>query len=120
MPFNFRHLTNARAFCLSVRGFVSPPICQSLSSDASHDFVGALCILDTKARAIVIAEIEFREIAVQMLFADVMVSSDHAALENGKIVFGAVDMDETPPRRAYSFAEWFTVPWASNSLPSLV
>ena len=29
-----------------------------------------------------------------MLFADVMIASDYAALESGKIIFSAVDMNE--------------------------
>jgi hypothetical protein len=75
----------ARAFCLSERGFVRY---------AARDR-RTFSILDAKARAVVIAEVKFREIAVQMLFADMMIGPNHAALENGKIVFGAVDVDET-------------------------
>jgi hypothetical protein len=108
------------AVCLSVRGFVRPPIGQALSSDPGRDLGDALFVFDAKARTIVVAEIELGKIAVQMLLTNVMERTDNAALENGKIIFSAVLTCTKPPKRTYSSAEWFTVPWPENSLPSLV
>jgi hypothetical protein len=72
---------NALAFCLSVRGFVSPPIGQALSRDPGHYLVGALCIFDSKAGAVVIAKIELCKIAMQMLLAYVVERTDNARLK---------------------------------------
>jgi hypothetical protein len=94
MSLCLRQLRKARAFCLSVRGFVSLPICQTLSGDAGHDFVGAFCVLDAKTGTVVIAKIELGKVAMQMLLADMVERTNHAALENGKIVFSVIDMDE--------------------------
>ncbi len=84
----------ARACCLSVRGLTSGAVRKALVCDAGRDLADTFRIFNPEARAAIIAKIEFREIAIQMLFADVVERSDHATLENGKIVFSAVDMDE--------------------------
>src|SRR4051794_36929530 len=55
---------------------------QSLSDDALHGAGGAFCIVYAQPHPIGIAEIELREIAVQMLLAAMLVNPDHAALED--------------------------------------
>jgi hypothetical protein len=84
----------ARAFCLSVRGFTRLSIGQPFAFDTFERALGAFDILDAKARAIVVAEIEFGEIAMQMLLADVVECTNYAALENRKIVFSGIDVNE--------------------------
>ena len=73
---------NARAFCLSVRGFVRLVICQSLANDALKRFGRAHFVIDAKSRALVISEIELGQIALEMLLADVMECPVNAALED--------------------------------------
>ena len=96
-----RQRMKALAFCLSVRGFVRPPIRQALASDALKQFVGASTVIHTKAATVVIAEIEFRQIAVKMLFANMVIGAVHAALENRKIILGGVDVNEAAEARIF-------------------
>ena len=74
-------------------GFVSPPIGEALASSLSDDLGGALGIFDAQARAVVIAEIELSEIAMQMSFAAMLVHALHAALEDREEAFDGVGMD---------------------------
>jgi hypothetical protein len=60
----FLHRRNARAFCLSVRGSVRYAVRETLALDTLEGLRRTFPILDAKAGAVVIAEIEFREIAV--------------------------------------------------------
>ncbi len=50
--------SKARAFCLPVRGFVSPPIGQALNVDPAKGFVGTQLVVDAEVRAVAVAEIE--------------------------------------------------------------
>ena len=70
-----RHAWNARAFCLSVRGFISPPIREALALNAGQGDLCTLCILNAQGRTVRIAEIELREIAVQMSGAAMLVGA---------------------------------------------
>src|SRR5579862_4668952 len=72
------------------RFFVSPPICQSLAADAFERIGCAFCIFNTARGTVVIAEIEFRQIAVQMITAAMLVRAIHAALEHTKKVLNRV------------------------------
>jgi len=63
----------------------------------------ALCALDcafcasfivhAKARAVILAKIEFGQVARQMLFPNVLIGADKAALEDAEIAFRRVRMD---------------------------
>lgn len=64
MEFRVLQRKNARAFCLSVRGATSGAIHKALASRPRRDLADTFGILNTKAGAIVIAEIKFREIPV--------------------------------------------------------
>ena len=77
-----RQRRKAHAFCLSVRGFTRYAVRETLALDTLEGPCRTFPILDAKARAVIIAEVKFREIAVQMLFADMMIGSNHTALEN--------------------------------------
>jgi hypothetical protein len=48
---------------------VRPSIGQALADDASRQSLGTLWVIDAKSRAVVIAEVKFRQIAMQMLLA---------------------------------------------------
>ncbi len=88
------------SFCGHIRlprecGFTRFLIHQPFAASTNDRFCCAFGIPDAKARAIVVAKIELGKIAMQMLLANMMESSDDAALENGKIVFSGVDVNET-------------------------
>jgi hypothetical protein len=62
-----RHLRKARAFCLSVRGFVRYAIRETLTLDTLEDLRRTFSVADLAG---VPLEIPFREVARQMGFAD--------------------------------------------------
>jgi hypothetical protein len=64
--------------------------------------------LPALAFALVVAEIELRKVAVQVLRADVVIGADQPALEDGEIVLHRSCARSR--RRTYSSAEWLTVP----------
>ena len=51
---------------------------------------GAVKIVEAKRGAGVVAEIKFREIAVQVLFVTVLINALHSALEDGEIAFNGI------------------------------
>jgi hypothetical protein len=63
-----------------VRGFTRFLIHESFAGRTLNRTVGALGILDANGAAVVIAEIELCEIAMQMCLADVMINAIDAAL----------------------------------------
>jgi hypothetical protein len=58
------HLAKALASCLGVLGLTNPPIGEALPLDPSQSDLSALRIFDPEIRTGVVAEAEFREIAV--------------------------------------------------------
>ncbi len=54
-------------------GSVRPSISQALADDASGQGLGAAAVVNAKRSAVVVAEIKFRQIAMQMLFAAMLV-----------------------------------------------
>lgn len=91
----FRNTLKRLAFCLSVCGFVSPPIREALSSDALERNIGTHRIVDAKFDAVVLAEIEFSQIALQVLLAAALIRADHAALEDREEAFERVGVNVT-------------------------
>src|SRR5579863_1932811 len=91
-PPSRRHARNRLAFCLSVRGFVRPSIGEALADDAFQQSSGALFVVNAKRRTLIVAEIKFSKIALQVLLADVVIGADDAALEDGEISFNAIGM----------------------------
>ena len=61
-------------------GPTSPPIGQALACDAPGRLRHAHCIVNPKAGALVVTEIELGEVTVQVRFGNVMVRSDDSAL----------------------------------------
>src|SRR6202050_5039716 len=68
------------------------PIGQPLAANAFQRIVGALCILNTELRAVVVAEINLRQIAVQVLRAAMLVNASQSAFEDRKEVLKRVGM----------------------------
>jgi hypothetical protein len=68
-----------RGGCLLV---TSPPIGEALASRRAHDrTASALGIVNGRAYAVVVAEIEFRKILAQMLLTDMLIDAGHIAFE---------------------------------------
>ena len=89
--FRRRQRMKARAFCLSVRGFTNPPICQALSDNARYRLRHAVGIGRLAGVPFVIP---LAEIAVQMGFTDGMVSAKHRAFHQAETAFCCIDMNE--------------------------
>lgn len=89
-----------RSFNFSLRCCVSPPICQALAADALGNRSGALGIIEAglfpltvhtdAGFAVVVAEVKFRGVALQMLRANVVERADDAALEDREKAFNRV------------------------------
>ena len=62
-------------------GSVSWPVREALAFDALDRKRRTFAIVNAESRAGVVTEIEFREIAMQMLLAAMLVSAAHTALE---------------------------------------
>ena len=62
--------------------FVRPTICQPLSDDSLHRLVSAHRIGKAKLRAVGIAEIKLRQVAMQMFLGAMLVDAFHAALKD--------------------------------------
>lgn len=71
------------------RCFVSRPIGEALSADAFERCMGAFSIGNL---AMIPAEIEFLDVALQVLFSDMVERPDQATLEQGEIAFDVVGM----------------------------
>lgn len=61
---------------------VKPPISQTLPDDPLKCTSGTLLVLNTKRRTVVVAEIKFGKVAVQVLLTAVLVDALHAARED--------------------------------------
>ena len=81
------------AFSLNV-GAIGPSIGEALANDALGQFVSALSVIHAKRNAVVMTEIKFRQITVQMLLGAMLVRPAHAALEHGEVAFDCVGRDE--------------------------
>src|ERR1700683_1954491 len=73
---------------------VSLPIGEPLSDNSFHRSRGALHVIYAKPNAVAIAEIELRQIAVQVLFLAVLINALHAALKDREVAFDRVGMHD--------------------------
>src|SRR5580704_14514405 len=67
---------------------------EALALRADQSAVGASQIIDTERGPIVVSEIEFGCVTVQMRLAHMEVAAEHAALEDRKVVLDGVGMPE--------------------------
>ena len=65
---------------------------QARADDTTKGAIGPGLIVNTELDAIGIAEIELGKVAMQMIFAAMLVNPAHPALEDGEEAFGAVHM----------------------------
>src|SRR5579872_3903845 len=75
---------------------VNPPISETLAGRALDRQRSALRVLNSKSRAVGIAEIKFVQIALQMLLPAMLVDALHAALEDREITLNGVRRHVTP------------------------
>jgi hypothetical protein len=69
---------------------IRPSICQSLSNDTFCENFSARHILKANCGAVRITEIEFRNVAMQMLLAAMLISALHPTLKNRVVSFDRV------------------------------
>src|SRR2546425_701523 len=77
---------------LRLRLLIRTPVGESLPLDGLESVTGAFGVVDPESYAVVVAEIKFREIAMQVLALAVLIRAGHAALEHGKHTFDSVRM----------------------------
>jgi hypothetical protein len=77
-------------------GVISPPIGETLPDNPLERFSGALAILNPKRRALVVSEIEFGQIALQVLLADVVIRPRNAALKDREVAFDRIGVGIAP------------------------
>lgn len=68
----------------------SPPISHALTNDAGERGVKAFRIAKTKRRTVIVAEVKFRQVALQVRAADVVIRADDAALEDREVTLNGV------------------------------
>src|SRR5712664_3625392 len=92
--FSFWVLIALAPFCFRQRSSsMSRSIGQPLADHAAKKNLGALEIFDAIGLAVVVAEIKFSHVAVQVVVGAVLIDALHAALEDGEEAFNGVGMD---------------------------
>jgi hypothetical protein len=61
---------------------ISPPIGEAFARDAAHNGIGTLLVAEAERHAIVVAEVKFAKVSLQMLLADMVVDTIDAAFED--------------------------------------
>src|SRR4051812_28679136 len=69
------------------------PIGQALADHAQQRRVSASRVVNAERHAVVVAELELREVAVKVLLTAVLVDTLHAALEDAERSFNRVGVD---------------------------
>jgi len=69
---------------------MSPPIGEAFARDAAHNGIGTLLVAEAERHAIVVAEIEFAKVSLQMLLAHVMVDTIDPALEDREVALDRI------------------------------
>jgi hypothetical protein len=82
---------------------VSRPVRQALALDTLESLRRPFPIANAKAGTIVVAELKFRQVTLQVLLAAERVGSAHTALEHAEKVFNVVVVK--PPAFTYSRPE---------------
>lgn len=88
---------------------------QPLADDALQGLGSAVLIVNANCNVVGIAEVIFREIAMQVLFSAVLMDALHATLEDAVVALNAVGGDLAA--RIFVLA-WLTVPCSANSRPN--
>jgi hypothetical protein len=64
---------------------VRPCVCEALANDAFEGFVRPLAIIEAVGNAVVIPDLKFGEIPMQMLLATMLINALHAHLKIEKL-----------------------------------
>lgn len=75
-------------------GLVRLPICEALAFHAPDRGEGAVNITIAKPDAVIVAEIKFGQITMQVLFFTVLIDAFHAALEDRERALNRVGMND--------------------------
>jgi hypothetical protein len=86
----FRHVRKRLAACFLWLILVSRPVRQALALDTLESSHRPFPIGHAKAGTIVIAELEFRQITLQVLFTAERIGAAHTPLEYAKEVFDVI------------------------------
>src|SRR6266513_1869820 len=81
-------LRNPRLLC------VSPPICQAFPGDALERNGSALLVCHAELDAIVVSEIELGDVTLKMLFANMVIRPDQAALQKREEAFNRIGVHD--------------------------
>jgi hypothetical protein len=73
---------------------------QSLSHDRLNGALGAFNVIAAELHSIVMPEVKFCKIPMQVLFLAILIGAAHAALENAEIALGAVGVNVAASIRA--------------------
>jgi hypothetical protein len=69
---------------------MSRSIGEPLSDDAFEDLVGTLNVVDSERDSLIVSEVEFGEVTVQMFLADMLINAVDAALEDREVPLGSI------------------------------
>ena len=83
-PWRRIHAIHARSFCRSVLGSVRPSPHQALALAALGREHGAFQVINAQFGAVRVAEGEFVQVALQVLFTAVLVDAIHPSLEDAE------------------------------------
>ena len=75
---------------------VSLPVREALANDALQQFTCSLLVIYLKGDAVVVAEVEFGQIAVQVFTAAMLINAVHAALEDTEKAFNGIGTGIAP------------------------
>ena len=91
----------ASVFCLGLTADIHLPISrligEPLADDTPKHTVGASLVIDAVGNALIIPEIELREIAVKMFLSTVLIDALHSALEDRKVALDGVGVNVATP-----------------------
>jgi hypothetical protein len=76
-----------------VTGLVRQPVREALAGPALHGALRTFSIVDAKSDAIVVSEIKFSKVAVEMFFAAMLINPAHAAFEKREVALQRIGMN---------------------------
>ena len=86
-----------RSFSSWASGRTNCLISEALADDAFEQHIGAVGIVVAKGNAVAVAEVEFVDVALQMLARAMLIDAAHSALEDAEIAFDGVGVNLTTP-----------------------
>src|SRR6266540_137897 len=81
------------------------PIGKALPDDTTDRTFSALYIITAERNAIAVAEIEFRQVPMQVLLFAVLVHAFHAALKNREVAFNGIGVNDALDAMPHVFVD---------------